>query len=559
MPFQSSHHFHLLPPVTADPPPRFTYPFNYAPHPLAKAAAADLQRHLETQTDWTYDFGRGSDGVGSRGKMFGVLVVRNLQGQLGYLAAYSGKLADRNDLPGFVPPVYDTLQQEGFYKIGERRLVRVNTAVRELTTGEELAAARAELASARAAAEAAIETTQAANRAARQARRQRRTAAATTASPTEITHLERELARQSKQHFYALKDLKREWKARVETAEQRVNAITDRIARLKQLRKEYSHWLQHRIFRQYRFLDAGGHRRDLNDIFAATPFRIPPAGAGECAAPKLLQYAYEHDYQPVCMAEFWWGQSPKSAIRRHGNFYFACRGKCKPILGHMLQGLDVDPDPLAVNPARGKELPIVYEDDHLLVVDKPEGFLSVPGKTIEDSVWARVRSWYPAATGPLTVHRLDMSTSGLMVVSKTKEVHKLLQRQFFQRSVRKRYVAILEGEVQGDQGYVNLPLRGDPTDRPRQIVCTEHGKPARTRWTVIERLPEQTRVALWPATGRTHQLRVHCAHPLGLDCPIVGDELYGQVGDRLHLHAAGLWFHHPILDREIALTSTVPF
>ncbi len=551
---QSDTNFHVLSfPDEKVPalPERFTFPFHYQVHPLARRASELLQQHLAEQETWVHDFGLGREDVGARGKMFGVLVVRDAAGILGFLAAYSGKLANSNHLPGFVPPVYDTLLSEGFYKQGEKRLVVINAEVKRLLASEALAAAKQQVVEVRENATGALAEEKKSLKAAKAKRREIRATQKAILSEEAYAELERSLARESVGRHFAYKDLVGVWDKRIATAEDNLAKITGRIDRLKDLRKGYSNYLQHRIFRQYRFLDGEGVFRDLTDIFRETIFKTPPAGAGECAAPKLLQYAYQQGYQPVCMAEFWWGQSPASAIRKHGHYYPACRGKCEPILGHMLQGLSVDPNPMLNNPAEGKTLEIVFEDDHLLVVNKPADFLSVPGKTIEDSVWFRIRKRYPDATGPLIVHRLDMSTSGLLLLAKTKEVHKLLQHQFFKRSVKKRYVALLEGTVQGDQGTIDLPLRLDIEDRPRQIVCFEHGKTARTHWKVVERLPGKTRVHLWPVTGRTHQLRVHCAHPHGLNAAMVGDDLYGQSGERLHLHAEEIAFAHPASRAEV--------
>lgn len=542
-----------------EPPERFTFPFHYAVHPLAARAAADLQSHLQAQTDWQHDFGLETPGVGARGKMFGVLVVRSRLGITGYLAAYSGKLADSNHLPGFVPPVYDTLRSEGFYKQGERRLLRINAEVDRLQKSEELRAARAHLAAVEAQAERELKAEADRRRAAKAIRRQTRAEQRPLLSATDFAALEERLARESVARHFVYKDLGRQWQERTVAATAAVEKITTRIAQLQALRKHYSRFLQMRIFRQYRFLDATGVTRDLPDIFAETIFQIPPAGAGECAAPKLLQYAYQHQLEPLCMAEFWWGQSPGSEIRRHQHFYPACRGKCEPILGHMLQGLAVDPNPMLRNPAAGRALTILQEDDSLIIVNKPPDFLSVPGKNIQDSVATRIRAQYPEATGPLVVHRLDMGTSGLLLLAKNKAAHKALQRQFLDRSIRKRYVALLDGEVAEEEGEITLPLRLDIEDRPRQLVCPQHGKPARTRWAVVARLPGKTRVHFWPITGRTHQLRVHAAHPLGLNAPIVGDDLYGQAADRLHLHAETLTFVHPVTGKKRTLRAAPDF
>ena len=294
-----------------------------------------------------------------------------------------------------------------------------------------------------------------------------------------------------------------------------------------------------------RILDAAGLEKDVREIFNDWKIEIPPSGAGDCAAPKLLQFAYQHKLKPIALAEFWWGASPSSKVRRHGYYYPACRSKCEPILGHMLQGLEVAPNPMLINPAIGKEIKVVYEDEFIAVINKPPGFLSVPGKNIKDSVDARMNARYPKATGPLIVHRLDMSTSGIMLIAKTKDVHQNLQEKFVKRQVKKTYVALLDGIVKGEKGSVDLPLRVDLDNRPFQLVCHEHGKHALTNWEVIERRSKLTLIRFFPITGRTHQLRVHAAHQLGLNTPIVGDDLYGKKGDRLCLHAETIKFEHP--------------
>jgi tRNA pseudouridine32 synthase/23S rRNA pseudouridine746 synthase len=319
-----------------------------------------------------------------------------------------------------------------------------------------------------------------------------------------------------------------------------------------------SQQLQHWLFHQYRLLNAYGETRDLVDIWQSyysreklrRKFPLPPGGTGDCCAPKLLQYAYLHGLHPVCMAEFWWGQPTKEELRHHLNYYPACRGKCKPILTWMLQGLKVDPDPEALG-FEHMEIPTVYEDDTLLVVSKPSGMLSVPGRIEDYSVEAVMHQRYP---GSIIAHRLDMGTSGLLIVAKTIEAYHALQQQFIRHEVRKKYLALLQHPAQGT-GTISLPLRPDPMNRPRQVVDMEHGKRAVTRYEFIgSRL-----VALWPETGRTHQLRIHCAHPDGLANPIVGDELYGTKSQRLMLHAAELWFRHPATGRELHLSSPPPF
>ena len=280
----------------------------------------------------------------------------------------------------------------------------------------------------------------------------------------------------------------------------------------------------------------------------------PPAGSGECSAPKLLQYAFANDLKPITMAEFWWGKSPNSEIRKHKNFYPACQSRCKPILTHMLKGVDLEENKMLEGLSEEKELEIIFEDDVLIVINKPAEFLSVPGKEISDSVYTRMKKKFPDATGPLIVHRLDMSTSGILVLTKTKEANKILQSQFIKRTIKKRYVALLDGNLQENEGIIKLPLRVDLDDRPRQLVCFKHGKPAETRWKVIQRENNKTRVHFYPITGRTHQLRVHASYFNGLNAPIIGDDLYGKKANRLHLHAEFIEFFHPKTKEKISFS-----
>ena len=322
----------------------------------------------------------------------------------------------------------------------------------------------------------------------------------------------------------------------------------------KQMSQELQLWL----FHQYQLLNAHGETKDLVDIWQSyynrpkllQKFPLPPGGTGDCCAPKLLQYAYQHGLKPVCMAEFWWGAPTKEELRQHLNYYPACRGKCKPILTWMLQGLDVDPDPETLG-LQHLEIPTVYEDNDLLVIDKPSGILSVPGRIEDYSVETVMRERYPDS---IVAHRLDMGTSGLLIVAKNGEAYRILQQQFIHHEVKKKYLALLEQPGQGT-GVISLPLRPDPMNRPRQVVDMEHGKRAVTRYEYIsDRL-----VALWPETGRTHQLRIHCAHPDGLANPIVGDELYGTRDKRLCLHAAEIWFRHPVTGSEMHFETTPNF
>ena len=331
--------------------------------------------------------------------------------------------------------------------------------------------------------------------------------------------------------------------------------------------KQMSQDLQTWLFHQYRMMNGLGEVRDLVEIwqdYHSSPrlrskYPLPPGGTGDCCAPKLLQYAFLHHLRPVCMAEFWWGDSPKGLIRHHGQFYPACRGKCKPVLTWMLQGLDVDPHLDSEQMAR-QEPDIIYEDDSLAVLFKPDGMLSVPGKTGETSVASWAQAQWPCA---MLAHRLDMLTSGLVIVAKTMEAYRQLQAQFADRTVKKKYLAIVMGSPAKEHGVIDLPLSSDPLNRPLQVVDYEHGKRAITEYRVLAGVTKEsacyTLLALWPHTGRTHQLRMHCAHADGLGCPIVGDELYGQKADRLYLQAQGITFVHPTTGKRMHFELPYPF
>ena len=528
-------------------PERFTYPFCYTPHPLCILAAKEVQSYLTRQTAWKDEL--------RQGKMFGVLIVQTEHGETGYLAAFSGILAGKNLHPFFVPPVYNLLQPQGFFKIEEENISSINRNIRQLENDKAYAALPAELARTIQSAENILATAKAQLKEAKTAREQRRKEKELNAQE------EAELIRESQFQKAEYKRLERSWKARITTLQTQTEDWERRISALKSERKTRSAALQQKLFEQFGMLNYRGEVKNLCEIFGQTVHKTPPAGAGECAAPKLLQQAYLHGWKPIAMAEFWWGDSPKTEIRHHGHYYPACKGKCEPILQHMLQGLQVEENPMLKRmQVPSKNLEIVYEDPWLSVINKPAGILSVPGKEDAVSVYSLMREQYPEADGPLTVHRLDMATSGLMLIAKTKRVHQNLQAQFKNRLVRKRYVALLEGIVPKDKGTVDLPLCLNPLDRPRQMVHTEHGKPAITDYQVLERLDgKRTRIAFYPRTGRTHQLRIHAAHPLGLHCPIIGDELYGEKADRLYLHAEYLEFTHPITGETVRITKEAEF
>lgn len=526
-------------------PDKFTYPFHYTPHPLCVMAADEVQVYLQHQAQWQDEL--------QQGKMFGVLIVQTTEGEIGYLAAFSGILAGKNIHPYFVPPIYDLLQPDGFFKKEEEHISAINHRIRELEEDTSYQKCRQALEEETARCSQLLSQAKAKLKAAKELRDCRR-------QTEQLSESEQAaMIRESQFQKAELKRLERSLKEHLSSLQKETDTYVSQIEALKNERKSRSATLQQQLFEQFRLLNARGEVKDLCSIFAHTVHKIPPAGAGECAAPKLLQYAYFHHYRPVAMAEFWWGDSPKAEIRHHGHYYPACKGKCEPILGHMLQGLEVEENPLLEDNHRTTVLDIIYEDDYLLIVNKPAGMLSVPGKETADSVYSRIRHLYPDATGPLVVHRLDMATSGLLLIAKTKEVHQNLQAQFSNRSIKKRYTALLEGIVSDEEGTIDLPLCLNPLDRPRQIVDKEHGKPAITRYRVLARTESQTLVAFYPLTGRTHQLRVHSAHSLGLHCPIKGDELYGSKADRLYLHAEFLEFTHPVSKEKVTIEVKADF
>ena len=575
---------------TSVPSPRqFTYPFCYDVDPLAEAASEELQHYIATTGLMSAEKGCG--------KMFGVLVVeyKDEEGALqrGFLAAYSGLLGGRNDWQYFVPPVFDAQQPDGHFKRTEREISAINREISAIEHDPEYLQSVAQREETKKRLQAEVDAFKVEVDVAK-ARRDARRKSGEPLSEEE----QAEMVRESQ---FMKAELRRRRKAMEQAESAFHNPHATLLKSLQLQRKQMSDELQRWLFAAYRMLNAKGEERDLIDIFREYTHAMPPAGAGDCCAPKLLQYAYQHRLRPVCMAEFWWGESPASEIRHHLHYYPACRSKCLPILTHMLKGLDVAPNPLAQK-RHTAEPRVLYADEYILVVDKPAGMLSVPGKA-DDSASVSVEEYF-ANNSKLKIqnskflkaaHRLDMDTSGLLVLARTEQAYVELQRQFASRETVKRYEAVLCGvpkhttphstfrsdvpepitqnskfktqnsstQPNGCLGAISLPLIADINDRPRQRVDMEHGKPALTLYNIVEvRAADAntavayttkkadkslTLVHLYPKTGRTHQLRVHCAHPQGLACPILGDPLYGtERADRMYLHAAELTFRHPI-------------
>ena len=585
--------------VSIPSPRQFTYPFCYEVDPLAEAASLELQRHIADADLMSTEKGCG--------KMFGVLVVEyeDEEGALqrGFLAAYSGLLGGRNDWPYFVPPVFDAQQPDGHFKRTEREISAINSEIAAIENDAEYLQSVEQHEQTKKRLQAEVD----AFKAEVDAAKARRDARRKSGEPLS----EEEQAEMIRESQFMKAELRRRRKA-MEQANSTLHIPHSTFLKsLQRKRKQMSDELQRWLFSAYRMLNAKGEERDLIDIFREYTHAMPPAGAGDCCAPKLLQYAYLHHLRPVCMAEFWWGESPASEIRHHLHYYPACRSKCLPILTHMLKGLDVAPNPLAQK-RHTAEPRVLYADEYIMVVDKPAGMLSVPGKAesvrseFSDSANISVEEYFANLQLPTNsqftteqftigeadnsklktqnskflkaAHRLDMDTSGLLVLARTEQAYVELQRQFASRETVKRYEAVLSGvptqnsklktqnsstQPSGCLEAISLPLIADINDRPRQRVDMEHGKPALTLYNIVEvrAVDANTAVAytikkedkgrtlihLYPKTGRTHQLRVHCAHPLGLACPILGDPLYGtERADRMYLHAAELTFRHPI-------------
>ncbi|WP_313154292.1 RluA family pseudouridine synthase [Sphingobacterium multivorum] len=532
-------------------PTRFTFPFCYEPHPLAVTAAKELQYYIETQENWTHNFGLDSVMEGlAIGKMFGVLVVRNQHNELGYLAAVSGKLAGSNKHRYFVPPIFDMLEENSFFLNEEVHLNALNRKIERLENSEELADTQRNLDRLKNEWDKSLDELKSKLRIQKKERKETRTKLKVSLSDAEYELLMEDMRSQSLKDKQQLQRFQYDMHLALETESNHLQQLLSTITALKEERKTRSGNLQKQLFEQYNFRNAKGQRKNVVDIFHEFDTITPPAGSGECAAPKLLQYAYENQLTPLALAEFWWGCSPASEIRRHKNYYPACRKKCEPILGYMLQGLIVDPNPMQQETTLDIALPQIYEDEDIIIINKPAEFLSVPGIYVKDSVYNRILQRYPKA-GPIIIHRLDMSTSGLLVVAKNKEAHKFIQDQFIQHTIKKTYIALLDGIIEAPSGLIDLPLRVDLDDRPRQMVCYTYGKPAQTKWEKIAIENNQTRVRFYPLTGRTHQLRMHAVHPNGLNTPIVGDDLYGKKANRLHLHAASITFIHPRSKKEM--------
>ena len=542
-------------------------PLDYEPHPLCIQACREVQEMLARREDWQEEI--------ARGKMFGVLIVENVKTDTdvpkwGYLAAYSGQIGGRSDWEDFVPAVFDYLKPDGYFKTHEAEISRINQSISHLEKDERMKEARTLIRQVQEERKRTIAAYQEKMKEAKAKRDSRREAGKLSEAE------EAEMIRESQFMKAELRRLKKSLSEKT-ALETEFEDYQENILRLKQLRKQLSDALQQWLFSQFRMLNQEGESKDLLEIFRDEALKeypqaaiatsriaalkmVPPAGSGECCEPKLLQYAYQHGYKPLQMAMFWWGESPKEEIRHHLQFYPACNGKCKPILHWMLPASTFEPE--AINLSIYDKVETLYEDREIAVIHKPEGLLSVPGKdAAQPSVYALMRRKYPEAIGPLIVHRLDMATSGVLLIAKTEFAYHRLQQAFLNHQIQKKYVAIISGRDIPEKGIISLPLLPDYLNRPCQIVNHEQGKEAITEYEILERIDgSHLRIALYPKTGRTHQLRVHCAHQEGLNAPILGDPLYGnEKAARLYLHAEEITFEHPLTGKKITIKRKADF
>jgi len=502
----------------------FNYPYLYKLNPLTAEAVNLMQSRLMPA---------------QQGQMFAVLVVKNSADEFGYLFGFSGtSLVSEQSQINFVPNlIYEdvVIDLEQRFLIKKQALNHQKAQLEKTTNFAQLQADYKQLL------QQADDEIKAQQAVIVEARKQRKKLRSIAQENSDFVLLN-ELNQQSIEQKKSLQVLKNKWQKLIKTLKDEIDGIKYNI----NASNDEVNALNDDFFSIYnssvKCLNCLGEGKSLLDLFSVEPVQ----GAADEAIVKLLNYAFKSQLQAVSFAQFWWGPSSYKEVRHHGRIYPVSQTKCKPILRHMLLGVECEADPLLVRLNKQKQLNFIYQDESLIVINKPVDLLSVPGVNVENSVYSLVKQQFPNATGPLIVHRLDMATSGLMVIALDKNVHKQLQAQFINRTVEKRYVALLQGVLEQQKGKVVLPLRPDLEDRPRQVVCDEYGRYAETDWQCIEQSDVTSRVYFYPKTGRSHQLRMHAAHSDGLNMPIVGDELYGYSAERLHLHADVLGFIHPV-------------
>ena len=522
-------------------PERFNNPFRYTPHPAVEYAAKLMTDRFKELNPM------------GEGKMMGILIVRDEAGEIGFLAGFSGNIGGISKAEGLVPPIYDLLDPDGEFKKEEAEISRLNKRISALLDSEELQVTKRELHDANEAMEEdlkMLKAQMAINKSLREGIR----------SETEDASILGNLIKESQHEKAEFRRRRISWEEKIKELQDRHDAFNKEIIRLKEERAVRSDALQQWIFEQYKVLNAKGEEASIKEIFSRKGL-TPPGGTGECAAPKLLNYAYRNGMRPVAMGEFWYGQVSQTAVRTHGRFYPSCTSKCGPLLEFMMQGLDYEHQ---VGEICGTPV-ILHEDDDLIVVSKPSGMPSVPGMDGRKSLLEWLND---SAENIQAVHRLDMDTSGIMLYAKNEVAACCLRGQFEQHNIRKKYMARLSAasdampeststmpesrSAMPGEGRIECRLCPDYDERPRQKVDPKQGKEALTLYQVESHNEDGTcDVTFSPVTGRTHQLRVHSAHASGLGRPIVGDLLYGgDKATRLMLHAFEITFTHPSTGEE---------
>ena len=539
-------HFFNTPIAKSFWPTAFPYPFYHKPDDIALIAAEYVKNLIGKSTK--HDFNE-------QGKMFGVLVVEHQPNKLGFLMGYSGKLKDDERPEGFVPPIVDVHQKDSFYKKEEKILDVLTERIGAIVACPKFIDAQNAYQKARKEFDVFIEKSRSEIK---ENKAKRKKIRATILNKEKKSETLSQLSLESKLEQIAFKKDKKHRSADLYNIEEAFLSFKKEIQRLKTQRAKRSKRLQEMVFKTTSFLNYEGDEENLLSLFSGSYEGTPPSGAGECSAPRLLQSCYKMGFKPISFTEFWWGAPPKKQLRKHNTHYAACRGKCEPILNHMLKGIIVKPSPLEV-PQEIKTIEVLFEDNQVLVVNKPHGLLSVPGKKIKHSVISVIKKERSVNYELYPVHRLDRQTSGVLLLAKNKKTLAALQMQFEKRSIKKEYIALLDGVLTEKTGKIVLPLATDYNDTPRQLVCFEKGKYAETKYVLLGVEQGFSRVRFYPKTGRSHQLRAHSAFHEGLNMAIVGDDLYGTHNERMYLHAEKLTFMHPLTNQELTVCSTTPF
>lgn len=535
-------------------------PFDYIPDPEIINEGESLRAYIDSLELSELPSERDFFQSMREGKMLGILIALDKEGNKHTLRAFSGQIGNKGfHFDGFAEPVFDYLSPTGYFKTKEHEISQTNEEIRAIEQ-DFLLPYSIDLERKERKLRDRLSELKERYKISKAERDRKRLSGGLTEDElkgliAESQFEKAEIVRAKKRMAEELKPLSR-----------KVDSLREEIANMKTQRKRESEALQDWLFTNFELLNFKGEKRTLKDIFQSTPLGVPPSGAGECCAPKLLNKAFINGWTPLLIGEFWYGESKKGEVRHQGNFYPACRGKCLPILTWMLEGMDIEPPLAEDNSSSISFTPlIIYKSDRFCIVEKPSGMLSVPGKGGQLSLQDWLRNELADYPGLKVAHRLDQDTSGLVMVALDEDAFSNLQRLFATRKIRKKYVADLEGDYReiklAPSGVISLPLAPDIMDRPRQKIDFTEGKESITEYEFLEVNGNRSRIQFSPLTGRTHQLRVHSSSSLGLSLPIVGDRLYGKrsLDDRLHLHASELSFISPFDGEHYHFKSDIPF